>query len=339
MTSDLQDRNRRIVKTILRYPILRPGLRKQQRQLNSQSERSLEREIVIKYFGDPQYYPLPADAYLQTRAGRKDLADNMSVRLAEFRALVVPWLDSILPLKKSRVLEIGCGTGSSSVALAEQGTKLVGLDVSGRALDVARLRFELYGLEGAFHLANATDLRTVAAGGDFDAIIFFAVLEHMTWRERRDSLRDAWSLLRSGQHLVIVETPNRLWCTDSHTSLEPFFHWLPDEIAIPYARFSRRDIFNEIFGNSLEERDDETKVRFARWGRGVSYHDLVLSLNIKPEQLPVVSAMQLFLRNRSLEYFVRSARRWRYASVLRKLTPGVHPGLLLEDLYIALRKP
>ena len=123
-------------------------------------------------------------------------------------------------------------------------------------------------------------------------MIFFAVLEHMTWEERCTSLQAAWRVLRSGQHLIVIETPNRLWHTDDHTTDTPFFHWLPDEIAFAYSRFTKRGTYNEIF----REISDEARVRFARWGRGVSYHDFVLSLNIPEDRLPVDSYLQLFLR-------------------------------------------
>jgi S-adenosylmethionine-dependent methyltransferase len=179
----------------------------------------------------------------------------------EFRALIAPWLNSIFALRGSKIIEIGCGTGSSSVSLAEQGADVVGIDVSNRALEVARVRFDLYGLKGTFRVANATDVTKIAAGGNVDAVIFFAVMEHMTWEERATSLRETWNLLQSGQHLIIIETPNRLWHTDTHTSTDPFFYWLPDELAIPYSRYTHRQIYNEIFQNAV--LDDETRVRFA----------------------------------------------------------------------------
>jgi 2-polyprenyl-3-methyl-5-hydroxy-6-metoxy-1,4-benzoquinol methylase len=332
---------RQLLKALLRRRLPNARLRRNQRGLSKEKQETLLQTLKTHYFSDPLYYPDPPDVYFATRGGRKDLADNMANRLAEFRTLVVPWLDSIFRLRGSKIVEIGCGTGSSSISLAEQGAEVVGVDVSSGALEVARVRFDLYGLDGCFTNANATEVKNVAAivGGNFEAVIFFAVMEHMTWEERATSLREAWQLLHSGQHLIIVETPNRLWYTDTHTSLEPFFHWLPDEIAIPYSRFTRREIYNEIFGDSIGDITDVTKIRFARWGRGISYHDLVLSLGIPPEKLPVVSAMPLYLRSRSLEHLVRYSRSWRYEGLLRKLAPNVHPGFLCEDLYVALRKP
>ena len=162
----------------------------------------------------------------------------------------------------------------------------------------------------------------------------------MTWEERCHSLAQTWRLLRSGQHLVIVETPNRLWHTDTHTSLEPFFHWLPDDVAMKYSRYTRRKGYNEAFNGAAAELTGEAKIRFARWGRGISYHDLMLALDVShPKDIPIVSAMQIYLNRRSPEHFIRNCRSRSYRHFLQRLVPEVNPGFLYEDMYVALRKP
>ena len=66
----------------------------------------------------------------------------------------------------------------------------------------------------------------------------------------------------------MLETPNRLRHTDTHTAWLPFYHWLPDELAFKYARFSERTNFREGYG----ELTDERLLHFCRRGRGVSFH-------------------------------------------------------------------
>jgi S-adenosylmethionine-dependent methyltransferase len=328
------------LKEILRSRIASRGLRAHHRRLSTDKQTRLYAALKQHYFSDPFYYREAPDAYLGTPEGEKDMAEHLSNRLEEFRSLVIPWLSSFLSLRGSRILEVGCGTGASSVSLAEQGADVIGIDVSEPALEVARFRLQLHDLRASFVCANATELERVASGQNFEAVIFFAVMEHMTWKERSDSLLQTWQLLRPGQYLVIVESRNRLWHTDSHTSHEPFFLWLPDEIAIPYSRYSERKGYNQAFDGQHINISEDTKVRFARWGRGVSYHDLVLALSFsRPEQLPVVSAMQVYLNRRSPEHFVRNLRSRAYRGFLHKLAPKVHAGFLYEELYIALRKP
>ena len=43
------------------------------------------------------------------------------IRLDFFRNVIVPWIDSIIAIKNLNILEIGCGTGSSTLAFAEKG--------------------------------------------------------------------------------------------------------------------------------------------------------------------------------------------------------------------------
>jgi len=78
---------------------------------------SLEQNFFVRF----------PDEYLSTEQGQKDLQNHLYNRLEKDRNLVVPWLDNAKSLRDSRVLEIGCGTGCSTVALAEQGAGSVRL--------------------------------------------------------------------------------------------------------------------------------------------------------------------------------------------------------------------
>ncbi len=134
---------------------------------------------------------------------------------------------------------------------------------------------------------------------------------------------------------MVIETPNRLWHTDWHTSREPFFHWLPDELALEYSRFSRRGTFNQLFSNVTPE----SKELFYRWGRGASYHEFVLSFGIPAEKLPVINSLQEHLRRRHGTTYLGAFRKARrYERLLQRLAPGIHPGFFCPDLYLIFRK-
>lgn len=334
--ANLPSAAKQLVKHFLERNVVSEQLRRNHRNLSAAQAVILQEALTTHYFRDLRYYPEPPETYLVSPAGKRDLADHMTNRLHVFRSMIVPWIHSVVPLGKARILEIGCGTGASTVAMAEQGARVLGVDESDRALQVARTRCTLHEVEAKFVQANAVDLEKVADHQEFEAVIFFAVLEHMTWEERCASLQAAWRILRSGQHLIVIETPNRLWHTDYHTTDTPFFHWLPDEIAFAYSRFTKRETYNEIF----REISDEARVRFARWGRGVSYHDFVLSLNIPEDSLPVDSYLQLFLRKQRLgESLLRYSQRQRDENRLQQIAPNIHPGFLCADLDLAMRKP
>ncbi len=58
------------------------------------------------------------------------------------------------PLCRGRVLEIGCGTGTNSIWLARQGFDVVGLDISGEAIAIARKRSDEQGVSCKFAACN-----------------------------------------------------------------------------------------------------------------------------------------------------------------------------------------
>ena len=49
---------------------------------------------------------------------KADLKAHLYGRLESDRKVIIPWLDNATTLKNKHILEIGCGTGSSTIALA-----------------------------------------------------------------------------------------------------------------------------------------------------------------------------------------------------------------------------
>lgn len=299
-----------------------------QRQVAINGERlslvhaSLQRHYYKGWRSEDRYRP--ADY-------ARDFNDHLQERLASDRRMIVPWLNHAKPLRGSHVLEIGCGTGSSTVALTEQGAHVVGIDIDTDALAVARDRCHAYGMEAEFHTLNATTMAPFFAERRFDFIIFFASLEHMTIPERLAALRDAWAMLPVGGLLVVVETPNRLWYYDGHTSLLPFFHWLPDELAFRYSQLSPRENFRELY----RDPDPASTEHFLRRGRGMSFHEFDLSIEPAAD-LNVVSSLSTF---QGLRYKPqRSLFERQYKSVLRGIYPELHEGFCEDTLFLIIEK-
>ncbi len=293
------------------------------------------------------YFPTHSDAaaqYLESSPGRTDLADHMTRRLEVFRTTIAPWLSEAHPLQGASILEIGCGTGASTVALAEQGAKVTAIDVDAPSLEVARRRCAVYGVEAEFHELNAVEALSVLQDRAFDFVIFFAVLEHMTHTERLAALAASWRMLGAGGLLSVVEAPNRLWFYDSHTSLMPFYMWLPDELAILYASRSPRKSFARVGGRAIHgdyaAASPDQMLEFVRHGRGVSFHEFDLALG-PVEQLDVVSSLESYMRARRLLRRVRRAcsRQGRYSRFIRSLQPNLHPGFFEPYLDLIIRKP
>lgn len=324
------------IKDLLR-PLMTPGIPRSVserfKHLDQQGMSLVEASLRENYFTQEDAWSCAE--YLSSDEGRGDLANHLNRRLDAFRNTVIPWLSSARPLSGSRILEIGCGTGSSTVALAEQGADVTAVDVLQSSLVVARERCDAYGLDVKFLCANATEVHKLLAHQHFDFIIFFAALEHMTHDERMRAMRSTWEMLAPGSLWCVVETPNRLWYYDGHTSQLPFYLWLPDDLAFSYSQFSPRERFRDLY----REVDDDSWLDFLRRGRGVSFHEFELAM--KPAvELDVVSSMPVFLRTRN---FLRRAA-WslatgrRFESLLMRCGPRIHRGFYQASLDLIIRK-
>ncbi len=305
-------------------------LRARFRSLSSEARCRLDAALDAHRAAAP---PSGPDA---TRERRRDREDHRFRRLELDRRRVIPWLDAARPLHAARVLEVGCGTGSSTVALAEQGAQVTAIDLDASAIRVARERCSLYRLDAVeFAVGDATEVMEKLRGERFDFVVFFAALEHMTHDERLRAMRTSWELLAPGDLWCVVETPNRLWPFDAHTALLPFFHWLPDRLAFEYSRYSPRP----GFGDRYREPNPDAELEFLRRGRGVSFHEFELSFG-PAERLDVVSSLNGFRAARL------SLRRWRrarsfegrWAALLAGLRPDLHPGFFERDLDLVIRK-
>ncbi|MEX2215719.1 MAG: class I SAM-dependent methyltransferase [Phycisphaeraceae bacterium] len=282
------------------------------------------------------YYAGTAGMDMTTAKGRDNLRNELHFRLDASREKELPWLDHVQPLKGARILEIGCGTGSSTVAMAEQGAQVVGVDVDAPSLDVAKLRCELYGVEAEFHACNAAEAAQRMAGREFDLIIFFASLEHMTHDERLAAMRSTWEMLRPGQIWCVMETPNRLWFYDHHSALMPFYLWLPDDLALKYAQFSDR----EDFRNACKLPVADPMTNFLRQGRGVSFHEFDLTMG-PVDELDVIGCRSMFIRKHRLGarlgwYLSHKGRFERFLA--KRAKRNIHRAFFHPSLDITIRK-
>ncbi len=198
-------------------------------------------------------------------------------RAAEY---LIPWIEQTVPLAGKTVLEYGCGNAAVSCAVAERAGRVIGLDIDEGWIELARtevrqrglanLELELHPVEGIMEAA-------VRHRGEVDVFLLYAVLEHLTVSERLDVLRLAREVVKPDGAIVVCETPNRLIYFDHHTARMPFFHLLPDELALEYRRLAPRDQLREELEKTESEGGREAALEaLARWGRGVSFHEFEL---------------------------------------------------------------
>lgn len=325
------------LKDVVHSSLVPPKLSRNHKRLSDFDRTNLRDALRRHYFSQRlNYFSDTPDEYLSSEEGQEDMANHLEGRTNLDRQLVVPWLDSVSQLRGCRVLEVGCGTGASTIALAEQGCDVTAVDVNEGNLLAAQERCRIYALSAKFFCANATELQKHFPFGMFDLIVFFATLEHLTYAERMLAMKGTWAMLKPGGLWGVIDTPNRLWWFDDHTALLPFFNWLPDDLALDYAPHSDR-AYMKNYTNA--EHSEETKLNFARRGRGVSYHEFDLALG-PIASLNVVSSLGPYLRKQSFAIRMkwRSSPSRKFEAFLNKHGPRIHSGFYQPHLNLMIRR-
>ncbi len=116
---------------------------------------------------------------------------------AAWRDLLMP----LLPPPPARIADVGCGTASLSVLLAEAGYDVHGLDLSAQMLTAARIKLDAAGVHAP--LARGDAARPPFAPGSCDVVLE----RHVLWAidDQFGALRQWSRLLAPGGTLVLVE--------------------------------------------------------------------------------------------------------------------------------------
>jgi 2-polyprenyl-6-hydroxyphenyl methylase/3-demethylubiquinone-9 3-methyltransferase len=125
--------------------------------------------------------------------------------LHEINPLRLEWIKARAPLQTKKVLDVGCGGGILSEAMAANGAQVTGIDLSERALKVAQLHL----LESKLpvrYLGVSAETLAEQEPGSFDVVTCMEMLEHVP--DPGSIVRACATLVRPGGH-VFFSTLNR----------------------------------------------------------------------------------------------------------------------------------
>jgi SAM-dependent methyltransferase len=115
------------------------------------------------------------------------------------------WFDLLRLGAGTRALEVACGSGGVTCALAARtGARSVGVDINSRGIEAARARAERAGLSAqvSFDIADAS-LRLPFPDESFDAVLCNDSINHLP--DRSAVLRDWFRVLRPGGRVLFTD--------------------------------------------------------------------------------------------------------------------------------------
>lgn len=98
--------------------------------------------------------------------------------LHEINPLRLEWIDRHAALAGKKVLDVGCGGGILTEAMARLGAQVSGIDLSDKALRVAELHLLESKLEVTYQKSSAEEL-AAERPGTFDVLTCMELLEHV----------------------------------------------------------------------------------------------------------------------------------------------------------------
>jgi SAM-dependent methyltransferase len=103
-------------------------------------------------------------------------------------------------IPKGHAIDIGCGTGTNVITLAQAGWQVTGVDFAPRAIRIAKRKARKAGITAALHVRDATDLKGIH--GPFDLALDMGCF-HSLGNKKADYLSELDRILAPGGHWLM----------------------------------------------------------------------------------------------------------------------------------------
>lgn len=133
---------------------------------------------VRKFWNDK-----PCQSDLSQAEDRRRYFQEISDRRYGGREKHVPIVAEFSKFRGKSVVEIGCGFATDGLEFAKNGANYTGVDLTPQAIELAKERFNLFGVPGRFVAANA-EQGLPFADESVDHIYSFGVIHHAPYPER-----------------------------------------------------------------------------------------------------------------------------------------------------------
>jgi SAM-dependent methyltransferase len=146
-----------------------------------------------------------SDSREYLRSTFEDVPELYDLARPSYPAPLFDDLAALAPLPDAaRILEIGCGTGQATIALAERGYQITSIELGERLAAAARRKLSAFpGVE----VINADFETWRAPHAEFDAVLAFTAFH---WINPDVRFEKSASVLREGGALAVVETDHVL---------------------------------------------------------------------------------------------------------------------------------
>lgn len=135
------------------------------------------------------------------------------------------WIDSIAPVAEQEFLDIGCGGGLLSEAMAVRGAKVTGIDMSSTAIEVANLHRLEFGLDIDYRVCSAEDLAQENSK-KFDIISCMELLEHIP--DPQTLVKASTTMLKKGGFAFFSTINRHIWgYLKTIVAAEYILKWVP----------------------------------------------------------------------------------------------------------------